>query len=60
MCPYVEASDRRCGNHLTLDNLRHALAHCASEYQQCPVYREIQQDAQRNNRGYRRRLPVAG
>ena len=60
MCPFVEAADPRCGKRLTLSNMAHALECCACDYGQCPVYREIQQDARDNRQGTRQRLLVAG
>ena len=60
MCPFVEATDRRCGRYLTLDALAHALEHCACDYQQCPVYREIQRDARHSDEPARQHFLVAG
>lgn len=41
MCPLVDKSNSRCATHLTLANLSCAFAHCAGEYDDCPVYKEI-------------------
>jgi len=37
----LEKSDARCAAHLTLANISSAFAHCADQYEQCPVYRKM-------------------
>ncbi len=41
MCPMLEKSNARCATHLTLANISGAFAHCADQYEQCPIYRQI-------------------
>jgi len=41
VCPFVNANDPRCSAHLTLTNIRSALAHCANRYSECPVYHQL-------------------
>ncbi len=60
MCPYVEDADARCGRYLTLENVTQALTRCACDYQQCPVYREIQIDAHGRTDPRCQPLPAAG
>ena len=36
----LDKSDVRCATHLTLANISSAFAHCADQYEQCPVYRK--------------------
>ena len=38
MCPMLDKSDARCAAHLTLANISSAFAHCADQYEQCPIY----------------------
>jgi len=60
MCPFLEAADPRCGQHLTLDNLSHALEYCACDYRECPVYRELNSYAQGRERSDQRHITAAG
>ena len=36
----LEKSDVRCAAHLTLANISSAFAHCADQYEQCPIYQK--------------------
>ncbi len=36
----LEKSDARCATHLTLANISSAFAHCADQYEQCPIYQQ--------------------
>ncbi len=36
----LDKSDARCATHLTLANISSAFAHCADQYEQCPIYRQ--------------------
>ena len=36
----LEKCDARCATHLTLANISSAFAHCADQYEQCPIYLE--------------------
>lgn len=40
VCPMLENADARCATHLTLANISSAFAHCADQYESCPVYRK--------------------
>ena len=40
-CPFLNRSDRRCSNCLSLDRLDHAFDYCFGEYKACPVYLEM-------------------
>ena len=40
MCPMLDKSDARCATHLTLANISRAFAHCADQYEQCPIYQQ--------------------
>lgn len=41
MCPFVDKRDQRCAGHLSLENISSAFAHCADQYEQCPVYGQL-------------------
>lgn len=41
MCPFVDDGDVRCAARMTLANLVRAFAHCADDYEACPIYREL-------------------
>jgi hypothetical protein len=36
----LEKSDAQCATHLTLANISSAFAHCADQYEQCPIYQK--------------------
>lgn len=40
MCPYLEKSDARCAQHLSLHRIDDALGVCAAEFECCPIYRQ--------------------
>jgi hypothetical protein len=40
-CPFLNRSDRRCSDKLSLDRIAHAFDHCFGEYKDCPVYLEL-------------------
>lgn len=60
MCPHLEMAERRCGEHLTLNRLDHALHYCACDYQQCPVFQAIQYEQAQALSEQRRNLGLAG
>ena len=37
-CPFLNRSEPRCSENLSLEDLRHAFSHCFGEYQECPAY----------------------
>lgn len=41
LCPFIDKADERCAAHLTLRELSHTFAHCASKYAKCLVYQEL-------------------
>lgn len=45
MCPFVDKRDPRCAGHLSLENISSAFAHCADQYTECPVYRQLLSEA---------------
>ena len=45
MCPFAESSDRRCDRRLTLSTVAYAMTYCAGDYRQCPLYRQLINDA---------------
>jgi hypothetical protein len=40
-CPFLNRSDCRCGEYLSLDRLGHAFGRCFGQYAACPVYAEL-------------------
>ena len=50
VCPFLEAADPRCAVHLSLHSLHEALGLCASDYEECPIYREKLHDDARRDR----------
>ena len=36
----LEQSNASCATHLTLANISSAFAHCADQYEQCPIYKK--------------------
>ena len=61
MCPFLNTSDDRCADHLTLENIECALEHCAGEYENCPIYCERKANAHRHDQAKRAaRLAIAG
>jgi hypothetical protein len=40
-CPFLNRTDKRCGEHLNLESLDHAFEHCFDVYAACPVYLEL-------------------
>jgi hypothetical protein len=40
-CPFLNRSDRRCSDCLSLDRIDHAFDYCFGEYKACPVYLEL-------------------
>ena len=40
-CPFLNRSDSRCAEHLSLDNLPFAFEHCCDNYSACPLYAEL-------------------
>lgn len=40
-CPFLEAGNKECQKSLTLKNLHKAVSHCANDYTECRVYREL-------------------
>jgi hypothetical protein len=40
-CPFLNRSDKRCSNCLSLDRIDHAFDYCFGEYKACPVYLEL-------------------
>lgn len=39
-CPFLNRSDRRCSDKLSLDHITHAFDYCFGDYKACPVYLE--------------------
>ena len=60
MCPFVDAAEAHCADHLTLDHLALALEHCADRFHECPVYREMTNDARHRQPDDRRSVRIAG
>ena len=54
-CPFLNRSDARCSDNLSLEDLRHAFSRCFGEYHQCPIYATL-----RSEREVRRHLAVRG
>jgi len=52
MCPFAEAADPRCNDRLTLNHLVDALQFCAGDWRECPIYRELLNDADRREQNY--------
>jgi len=50
MCPFAENADARCNARLTLKHLSDAMAYCADDHGQCPIYRELLNDADHRER----------
>jgi hypothetical protein len=48
VCPFIEASDPRCAAHWTLHNLAEAYRHCADDYRDCPVYKQLTRELLRH------------
>ncbi|HNX26723.1 MAG TPA: hypothetical protein PKK48_04880 [Phycisphaerae bacterium] len=42
VCPLVEKSNPRCASHMTFRNISQMFAHCAGEFNSCPIYKEMQ------------------
>jgi hypothetical protein len=40
-CPFLNRTDTRCGEHLTIDSLDHAFEYCFDVYAACPLYLEL-------------------
>ena len=40
-CPFLNRSDARCGNHLSLNHLGSAFDHCFGCYAGCATYQEM-------------------
>src|SRR5687768_10083011 len=40
-CPFLNRSDRRCSDCLSLDHIDHAFDYCFGEYKACAVYLEL-------------------
>lgn len=40
-CPFLNRRDARCGEHLKLDELRHAFQYCFGRPDGCPVFVEL-------------------
>ena len=40
-CPFLNRSDRRCSEFLSLDRIAHAFDYCFGEYKSCPMYLEL-------------------
>jgi hypothetical protein len=40
-CPFLNRSDRRCSEFLSLDRIAHAFDYCFGEYKTCPMYLEL-------------------
>ena len=41
VCPFLDEDEPRCGEHLSLSKLDHALGLCADRYEECPLYQEM-------------------
>jgi hypothetical protein len=52
MCPFAENTDARCNARLTLKHVSDAMEYCAGDHRQCPIYRELLNDANRRERDY--------
>src|SRR5215218_7155456 len=39
-CPFLNRSDRRCSDKLSLDHISHAFDYCFGDYKACPAYLE--------------------
>ncbi len=53
MCPFVNQTDARCAEHLTLRNLSQAFGHCAGRFAECLVFRQLSADAARRDKAAR-------
>jgi hypothetical protein len=40
-CPFLNRTDQRCGEHLTVNSLDHAFEYCFDVYAACPLYLEL-------------------
>ena len=40
-CPFLNRTDVRCGNHLSLTTIGSAFDHCFGCYSACPTYHEM-------------------
>lgn len=40
-CPFLNRTDSRCGQHLTIDSLDHAFDYCFDTYAACPLYLDL-------------------
>ena len=40
-CPFLNRTDTRCSEHLTIESLGHAFEHCFDVYAACPLYLEL-------------------
>jgi len=39
-CPYLDAGDARCGEHMSVDDLAHAFHYCFGEFLSCDVFKD--------------------
>jgi len=51
VCPFVNKGEHRCAAHWTLENVADAFRHCADEYRECPIHRELMQESFANEPG---------
>jgi len=56
----LEKSDARCATHLTLANISGAFAHCADQYEQCPIYQQILAEMLDHASQYEETIAAAG
>ena len=41
VCPFIDGDDARCARNLKLDRIDFAVAVCADDFAQCPVFWEL-------------------
>lgn len=41
VCPFIDGSDVRCARNLKLDRIDYAVAVCADDFAQCPLFWEL-------------------
>ncbi len=41
VCPFINGEDKRCAAKLKLDNIDYAVAVCADDFTECPVFWEL-------------------
>jgi hypothetical protein len=49
VCPYIDRSDPRCAERLTILNLREAFQFCFGHAPACPVHRQIRYEESRRD-----------